>query len=280
MTSARITVQNIPITISSKNADDYICITDMAKAKSSESRAADVIKNWVRSRTTLEFLGTWELLYNPDFKVVEFDHFRMQAGLPTFTLSVGEWIEKTKAIGLYVERGRYGGTYAHKDIAFEFGSAISPAFKLYLIKEYQRLKADEYRPEQIEWNAKRFLTKTNYLIQTDAVKNYILPKTNYTKNTEWLAYADEGDLLNVALFGCTAKQWRDANPELAKTTNIRDYASISELAVLSNLQTHNAELIKQGISKEDRFTTLLTIAQYQTRVLSEAEMIQSKRKGA
>lgn len=193
---------------------------------------------------------------------------------------MGEWIEKTKAIGLYVERGRYGGTYAHKDIAFEFGSAISPAFKLYLIKEYQRLKADENRPEQIEWNAKRFLTKTNYLIQTDAVKNYILPKTNYTKNTEWLAYADEGDLLNVALFGCTAKQWREANPELAKTTNIRDFASISELAVLSNLQTHNAELIKQGISKEERFSTLLAIAKYQTRVLSEAEQIQSKRKGA
>lgn len=213
-------------------------------------------------------------------KVVEFDHFRMQAGLPMFTLSVGEWIEKTNAIGLYVERGRYGGTYAHKDIAFEFGSAISPSFKLYLIKEYQRLKADENRPEQIEWSAKRFLTKTNYLIQTDAIKNYILPQTNYTKNTEWLAYADEGDLLNVALFGCTAKQWREANPELAKTTNIRDYASINELAVLSNLQTHNAELIKQGIRKEERFTTLLTIAQYQTRVLSEAEMIQSKRKGA
>lgn len=280
MTPVHITVQNIPITISSKNADDFICITDMAKAKSSESRAADVIKNWVRSRTTLEFLGTWELLYNPDFKVVEFDHFRMQAGLPMFTLSVGEWIEKTNAIGLYVERGRYGGTYAHKDIAFEFGSAISPSFKLYLIKEYQRLKADENRPEQIEWSAKRFLTKTNYLIQTDAIKNYILPQTNYTKNTEWLAYADEGDLLNVALFGCTAKQWREANPELAKTTNIRDYASINELAVLSNLQTHNAELIKQGIRKEERFTTLLTIAQYQTRVLSEAEMIQSKRNGA
>jgi hypothetical protein len=280
MTPARITVQNIPINISSKNADDFICITDMAKAKSSESRAADVIKNRVRSRTTLEFLGTWKLLYNPDFKVVEFDHFRIQAGLPMFTLNVGEWIEKTNAVGLYVERGRYGGTYAHKDIAFEFGSAISPSFKLYLIKEYQRLKADENRPEQIEWSAKRFLTKTNYLIQTDAIKNYILPQTNYTKNTEWLAYADEGDLLNVALLGCTAKQWREANPELAKTTNIRDYASINELAVLSNLQTHNAELIKQGIRKEERFTTLLTIAQYQTRVLSEAEMIQSKRKGA
>ena len=267
MTPAKITVQNTPITIIAKNSDDYICITDMAKARNDDSRAADIIKNWLRNRTTLEYLGTWELLYNPDFKVVEFDHFRMQAGLPTFTLSVGEWIEKTNAIGLTVERGRYGGTYAHKDIAFEFGSAISPTFKLYLIKEYQRLKEQENDPQQIEWNAKRFLTKTNYFIQTDAVKNYIIPQTNYTK--EGLAYADEADLLNIALFGCTAKQWRDANPELAKNANIRDYATINELAILSNLQTHNAELIKHHISKEQRFTILKEIAQYQTKVLTE-----------
>ncbi|HJK78870.1 MAG TPA: KilA-N domain-containing protein [Methanocorpusculum sp.] len=275
MTPSKITVQNTPITITAKNNDDYICITDMAKARNDDSRAADIIKNWIRNRTTLEYLGTWELLYNPDFKVVEFDHFRMQAGLPTFTLSVGEWIEKTNAIGLVVERGRYGGTYAHKDIAFEFGSAISPTFKLYLIKEYQRLKQQENDPQQLEWNAKRFLTKTNYLIQTDAVKNHIIPQTNYTKTTEWLAYADEADLINVALFGCTAKQWRDANPELAKTTNIRDYATINELAILSNLQTHNAELIKQHISKEQRFTTLKEIARYQTKVLTEAEKIRT-----
>lgn len=275
MTPAKITVQNTSITIIAKNSDDYICITDMAKARNDDSRAADIIKNWLRNRTTLEYLGTWELLCNPDCKVVEFDHFRMQAGLPTFTLSVGEWIEKTNAIGLTVERGRYGGTYAHKDIAFEFGSAISPTFKLYLIKEYQRLKEQENDPQQIEWNAKRFLTKTNYLIQTDAVKNYIIPQTNYTKTTEWLAYADEADLLNVALFGCTAKQWRDANPELAKNANIRDYATINELAILSNLQTHNAELIKHHISKEQRFITLKEIAQYQTTVLTEAEKIRT-----
>ncbi|MCZ0859743.1 KilA-N domain-containing protein [Methanocorpusculum sp. MG] len=275
MTPAKITVQNTPITITAKNNNDYICITDMAKARNDDSRAADIIKNWIRNRATLEFLGTWELLYNPDFKVVEFDHLRMQAGLPTFTLSIGEWIEKTNAIGLTVERGRYGGTYAHKDIAFEFGSAISPTFKLYLIKEYQRLKEQDNDPQQLEWNAKRFLTKTNYLIQTDAVKNYIIPQTNYTKTTEWLAYADEADLINVALFGCTAKQWRDANPELAKTANIRDYATINELAILSNLQTHNAELIKQNISKEQRFTTLTEIARYQTKVLTEAEKIRT-----
>lgn len=156
-------------------------------------------------------------------------------------MSAKEWIEKTNAIGIYVQAGRYGGTYAHKDIAFEFGSAISAVFKLYLLKEYQRLKDDENDRLKIEWNAKRFLSKNN----TDAVKNYVLPQSNYSKNTEWLAYADEADLLNVALFNCTAKSWRDANPELAKN----DYASITELTVLSNLETHNAELIKKEIAK-------------------------------
>ena len=252
---------------------DYISLTDMAKARTDSARAADVIKNWLRARSTLEFLGTWEVLYNPDFKVVEFDHFKSEAGLHTFTLSAKEWIEKTGAIGMYVQAGRYGGTYAHKDIAFEFGSAISPIFKLYLLKEYQRLKEDENDRLKLEWSAKRFLTKNNYLIHTDAVKNYVLPQSNYAKNMEWLAYADEADLLNVALYGCTAKAWRDANPELAKRYNIRDFASICELTVLSNLETHNAELIKSGVSKADRFKALQEIAQYQLRVLLEAEKI-------
>ena len=205
--------------------------------------------------------------------MVEFDHFKSEAGLHTFTLSAKEWIEKTGAIGMYVQAGRYGGTYAHKDIAFEFGSAISPIFKLYLLKEYQRLKEDENDRLKLEWSAKRFLTKNNYLIHTDAVKNYVLPQSNYAKNMEWLAYADEADLLNVALFGCTAKAWRDANPELAKRYNIRDFAFICELTVLSNLETHNAELIKSGVSKADRFKALQEIAQYQLRVLLEAEKI-------
>jgi hypothetical protein len=266
-----ISVQDIDITIASFDIDDYICITDMAKAKDGESRAADIIKNWIRNRATLEFLGTWEMMFNPDFKVVEFDHFKSQAGLPTFTLSSKQWIEKTGAIGLYVQSGRYGGTYAHKDIAFEFGSAISPVFKLYLIKEYQRLKNAENDVKKIEWNAKRFLSKTNYLIHTDAVKKYFLPQSNYTKQTEWIAYADEADLLNVALFGCTAKEWRKANPELAKNSNIRDYASVNELTVLSNLETHNAELIKENRPKADRFKILHEIAKYQIAVLDEAE---------
>lgn len=274
-----ITVQDVEVTIITVNQKDYISLTNMAKARTDATRAADVIKNWLRTRNTLEFLGTWEMMYNPDFKVVEFDHFRSEAGLHTFTLSVKEWIAKTHAIGMYVQAGRYGGTYAHKDIAFEFGSAISPIFKLYLLKEYQRLKDEENDRLKLEWDAKRFLSKSNYLIHTDAVKNYVLPQGNYTKNTEWLAYADEADLLNVALFNCTAKAWREANPELAKSSNIRDFASISELTVLSNLETHNAELIKEGKSKPERFGTLRSIAQYQLRVLSEAERIRELPEG-
>ena len=274
-----ITVQDVEVTIITVDQKDYISLTNMAKARTDAARAADVIKNWLRTRSTLEFLGTWEMMYNPDFKVVEFDHFRSEAGLHTFTLSVKEWIAKTQAIGMYVQAGRYGGTYAHKDIAFEFGSAISPIFKLYLLKEYQRLKDEENGRLKLEWDAKRFLSKSNYLIHTDAVKNYVLPQGNYTKNTEWLAYADEADLLNVALFNCTAKAWREANPDLAKNSNIRDFASISELTVLSNLETHNAELIKEGKSKPERFGTLRGIAQYQLRVLSEAERIRALPEG-
>ena len=268
-----ISVQGIPVTIMDFDQNDYISLTDMAKARTDSVRAADVIKNWLRTRSTLEFLGTWEILYNPAFKVVEFDHFKSEAGLHTFTLSVKEWIENTGAIGMYVQAGRYGGTYAHKDIAFEFGSAISPVFKLYLLKEYQRLKSDENDRLKLEWDAKRFLSRSNYLIHTDAVKNYILPQSNYAQNMEWLAYADEADLLNVALIGCTAKAWREANPELAKQGNIRDYATIAELTVLSNLETHNAELIKNGMEKAERFDALRQIAQYQLHVLDEAERI-------
>ena len=268
-----ITVQDVPVTIMNVDQRDYISLTDMARARTDAGRAADVIKNWLRARSTLEFLGTWEIMYNPNFKVVEFDHFKSEAGLHTFTLSAKEWIEKTNAVGIYVQAGRYGGTYAHKDFAFEFGSAISPVFKLYLLKEYQRLKDAENDRLKLEWSAKRFLSKNNYLIHTDAVKNYVLPQSNYTKNTEWLAYADEADLLNVALFGCTAKAWREANPTLAKNSNIRDYASIAELTVLSNLETHNAELIKSRMEKKERFEALRQIAQYQLRVLAEAEKI-------
>ncbi len=268
-----IVVQNINVTVSEGNFDDYICITDIAKVKVGESRGADVIKNWMRNRATLEFLGTWEQIYNPAFKVVEFDHFKCEAGLHTFVLSVSEWIEKTEAIGLFVKRGKYGGTYAHKDIAFEFASAISPVFKLYLIKEFQRLKEAENDAKKIEWDAKRFLSKNNYFIQTDAVKNYLIPSENYKENLEWLAYAEEADVLNVALFGFTAKAWRDKNPELAKKNNVRDFATINELTVLSNLETHNAQMIREGRNKTERFQILKEIAEYQLNVLNTAEQI-------
>ena len=271
-----ITVQDIPITVSEADIDDYICITDMAVAKSDSSRAADVIKNWLRNRNTLEFLGTWEQIYNSDFKVVEFDHLKAEAGLHTFVLSASEWIDKTNAIGLFVKKGRYGGTYAHKDIAFEFASAISPVFKLYLIKEFQRFKEQENDIKKIEWDAKRFLSKNNYLIQTDAVKNYLIPVCNYREELSWLPYAEEADLLNVALFGFTAKAWREANPELAKNSNVRDYSSINELTVLSNLETHNAQMIREGKSKEERFLALKEIAEYQLRILNEAQNISNK----
>lgn len=277
--TSSILVQDVTVTVMSIDQRDYISLTDMAKARTDAGRAADVIKNWLRARSTLEFLGTWEIMYNPDFKVVEFDHFKSEAGLHTFTLSAKEWIESTHAIGMYVQAGRYGGTYAHKDIAFEFGSAISPIFKLYLLKEYQRLKDEENDRLKLEWDAKRLLSKNNYLIHTDAIKNYVLPQSNHSKSTEWLVYADEADLLNVALFGCTAKEWRDANPVLAAKQNIRDLASIAQLTVLSNLETHNAEMIKQGIDKAERFDRLKQIAEYQLRVLTEAEAIQKLPKG-
>lgn len=268
-----IVVQNINITISDDDFEDYICITDIAKAKVGKSRGADVVKNWIRNRTTLEFLGTWEQIYNPDFKVVEFDHLKIEAGLHTFVLSVSEWIEKTKAIGLFVKRGKYGGTYAHKDIAFEFASAISPVFKLYLIKEFQRLKEAERNVQKNEWDAKRFLSKNNYVIHTDAVKKYLIPTGNYKENLEWLTYAEEADILNVALFGFTAKAWRSENPELAKNYNVRDFASISELTVLSNLETHNAQMIREGKSREKRFNILKEIAEYQLEILSTPDKI-------
>ena len=214
----------------------------MASAKDGDGRAADVIKNWIRTRYTIEFLGTWEIIHNPNFKVVEFDHFRMSAGLPSFVLSASEWMEKTNAIGIIVKKGRYGGTYAHKDIAFEFGSAISVPFKLYLIEEFQRLKEEEQK--QLGWSAKRELSKINYRIHTDAIKHNLIP-AEITKAQASIIYANDADVLNVAMFGMTAKQWRDANPDLKG--NIRDYASINELICLSNMENLNAVFIEQSV---------------------------------
>lgn len=273
-----ITVQNIKIAITSINNEDYISLTDMVKAKDDDSRAADIIKNWLRNRGTLEFLGTWESIYNPDFKVVEFDHFRKEAGLPTFTMSVSNWVESTNAIGIISKQGKYGGTYAHKDIAFEFGSAISPVFKLYIIKEYQRLKEIESNSYGLEWNVRRILSKANYQIHTDAVKNYIIPNLSYSQKKEWV-YAEEADLLNIVLFGFTAKQWREANPErVLKGENIRDIASINELAILTNLESLNATLIKNKLNKKERFRILLDMVKEQRQTLDKIDYIKSIKK--
>ena len=261
---AKITVQNTEITVLSYNDKDYISLTDMANGKQSESRAADIIKNWIRTRYTIEFLGTWEMIHNPKFKVVEFDHFRMQAGLPNFVLSVSEWIEKTGAIGIIVKKGKYGGTYAFRDIAFEFGSAISVTFKLYLIEEFQRLKEEEQK--QIGWSAKRELSKINYRIHTDAIKRNIIPE-EVTPHQASIIYANEADVLNVAMFGMTAKQWRDANSD--KKGNIRDYATINELICLSNMENLNAVFIDQGLPQGERLIKLNQIAIQQMKVLED-----------
>lgn len=263
---AKIFVQDTEITILNEGTGDYISLTDMAGARHDESRAADVIKNWIRNRSTLEFLGTWEIIHNPNFNVVEFDHFRMQAGLPSFVLSASEWIEKTNAIGIISKRGRYGGTYAHRDIAFEFGSAISMPFKLYLIEEFQRLKEEEQK--LIGWSAKRELSKINYRIHTDAIKQNIVPDEidAYHKS---LIYAEEADVLNVAMFGMTAKEWRDANSD--KKGNIRDYATINELICLSNMENLNAVFINDGMPQPERLIKLNQIAIQQMRVLEESE---------
>ena len=259
---AKITVQNTEVTVITHNNLDYISLTDMAGGKQNNSRAADVIKNWIRTRYTIEFLGTWEIIHNPLFKVVEFDHFRMRAGLPNFTLSVSEWIEKTNAIGIIAKRGRYGGTYAYKDIAFEFGTAISVTFKLYLIEEFQRLKAEEQKT--LGWTARRELSKINYRIHTDAIKHHLIPEKITVEQSNYI-YAEEADILNVAMFGMTAKQWRESNPDLQG--NIRDYATIDELICLSNLENINALLIQEGQSQGERLIKLNQIAIQQMLIL-------------
>lgn len=263
---AKIIVQNTQINVLNFKEQDYISLTDMASAKEGDSRAADVIKNWIRSRYTIEFLGTWEIIHNPNFKVVKFDHFRKSAGLPSFVLSASEWIEQTNAIGIIVKKGRYGGTYAHKDIAFEFGSAISVPFKLYLIEEFQRLKTEEQ--QQLGWSAKRELSKINYRIHTDAIKQNLIPQ-EVTSVQASIIYANEADVLNVAMFGMTAKQWQEANPELKG--NIRDYATINELIYLSNMENLNAVFIEQSMTQRERLVKLNQIAIHQMNILGNGD---------
>ncbi|MBR5843536.1 MAG: KilA-N domain-containing protein [Bacteroidaceae bacterium] len=260
---AKITVQNTKVTVISANENDYISLTDIAKHKSEDPTA--VIGNWMRNRNTIEYLGIWESLYNPQFNHLEFEGFKREAGLNAFTLSPQKWINATNAIGIISKSGRYGGTYAHKDIAFKFASWISVEFELYIVKEFQRLKQEEQK--LIGWTAKRELSKINYLIHTDAIKQNLIP-TEITTLQASIIYANEADVLNVAMFGMTAKQWREANPELKG--NIRDYATINELICLSNMESLNAVFIDEGFSQRERLIKLNQIAIQQMKVLEDS----------
>ncbi len=257
-----INVQGTAITILTQREDDYICLTDMANKFGGD----DLIYNWMRNRNTVEFLGIWEQIHNPDFKGVEFDTFKKEAGLNSFRLTPKKWVEATNAIGIQSRAGRYGGgTYAHKDLAFEFGSWLSPEFKMYMIKEFQRLKEEENRRLSLEWNLNRTLSKVNYRIHTDAIKANIIP-ANITKEQEQFIYANEADVLNVAMFGITAQQWRKANP--GKEGNVRDYSTIEQLLVLANLESMNAEFIRMGLPQGERLCKLNAIAIQQLKSLS------------
>ena len=275
-TSKKITVQSTEISVLiGKNDNDYISLTDMVKANDEE----DLIRNWMRNKNTLEYLGVWESLNNPNFKGVEFDTFMKEAGLNRFNMTPRKWIEATNAIGIVSKAGRNGGTYAHKDIAFNFGMWISPTFQLYIVKEYQRLKEQESDPLSLEWNAKRILSKTNYTLHTDAIKNVIIPKMDIEAIKHGIIYATEADMLNIILFGCKAKEWAQVNPNLAsKGINLRETASINQLVVLSNMESANSEMIKQGVSRKQRFEILHKMAKEQLKVLDTNNIEQKFRK--
>jgi hypothetical protein len=264
MKKTKINVQGAAIAVQQRDGEDYISLTDIAKHKNSD-HPDDLIRNWLRNRETLEFLGVWERLNNPLFNPVEFDGIRLRAGLNSFTLTPKQWLEATGAIGIDSRAGRYGGTFAHRDIAFEFASWVSVEFRLYLIKEFQRLKEDESRRLSLEWNLNRTLSKLNYRIHTDAIKEHIIPSAVTPAQINY-AYASEADLLNVALFAHTAKQWRDANP--GREGNVRDYASIEQLLVLANIEGMNAEFIRMGLSPAERLQRLNQIAISQLKTLT------------
>ena len=256
MKNKNLVVQNVSINIKKIKQLDYISLTDIARSKNTDE-PKDVVKNWLRNKNTIGFLGLWEQINNKDFKGVEFDAFKKESGLNSFTLSPSKWCEKTNAIGIITKSGRYGGTYAHKDIAFEFASWISAEFKLFLIKEFQRLKEEEIEIKSLEWDLTRSLTKINYKIHTDAIKEYIVPSV-VNKEKIGVVYANEADILNVALFGMTAKEFRDKNPD--QKGNLRDFSSVEQLIVLSNLESINSLLITQKISQQERLIQLNKIA--------------------
>ena len=267
-------VNGIEIAMTKVNSNDFISLTDMIKAKDGDF----FISDWLRNRNTLEYLAAWESLNNPNFNYGEFAIIKDRSGLNNFKISVKDWVARTNAIGITAKSGRYGGTYAHTDIAFNFGMWISPLFQLYIVREYQRLKEIESNQYNLEWNVKRLLSKANYKIHTDAIDQYAIPKLTFSQRKEWV-YADEADLLNIIMFGCTAKQWRDANPQRAlKGENLRDIASINDLAVLSNLESLNATLLKNGLSRKDRARILIETAKEQKKVLDSLDVIKSLKK--
>lgn len=263
-TKATIEVQGAVVTIVPHDGQDFISLTDIAKYKNPD-HPDDVVRNWLRNRSTVEFLGIWERLNNTDFNPVEFDGIRMQTGINSFVLTPKQWVEKTGAVGIRSSAGRYGGTYAHKDIAFEFASWVSVEFRLYLIKEFQRLKEDESQRLSLAWNLNRELSKINYRIHTDAIKEHLVPP-EVTPAQAAITYANEADLLNVAMFGLTAREWRQANPEL--DGNMRDHATIEQLLVLANMESLNAEFIHMGLSQGERLMKLNTIAIRQMKTLT------------
>ena len=269
--SKKISVQGLDIILFQNNNEDFISLTDIARHKDAE-HTDDIVKNWMRNRNTIELLGFWETIYNPKFKPVEFDGFRKQAGLNSFVMTPKRWIEATNAIGIVSKSGRYGGTFAHKDIALEFASWISIEFKLYIIKEFQRLKDEENNRLKLEWNLQRTISKINYQIHTDAIKENLIPK-EITKQQASFVYANEADLLNVALFGTTAREWREKNSE--KDGNIRDYATLEQLVVLSNMESINALLIQQGLSQSQRLIYLNKTAITQMKSLLENKTIKN-----
>ena len=267
-------VKGIDIAVAKVNEKDFISLTDMIKAKDGDF----FISDWLRNRNTLEYLAAWESLNNPNFNYGEFATIKDKSGLNNFKISVKDWVERTNAIGITAKAGRYGGTYAHTDIAFNFGMWISPMFQLYIVKEYQRLKEIESNQYNLEWNVKRLLSKANYRISTDAIDKYMIPKLSFSQRKEWI-YSDEADLLNIVMFGCTAKQWREANPERAlKGENLRDVASINDLAILSNLESLNATLVKNGLSKKERAKILIETAKEQKKILDGVDFIKSIKK--
>ncbi|MDF2853386.1 MAG: DNA-binding protein [Sphingobacterium multivorum] len=265
----KINVQGVDILLYQEHQNDFISLTDIARHKDS-AHIDSIIQNWMRNRNTIELLGFWESIYNPNFKPLEFEGFRKQAGLNSFVMTPKRWIENTNAIGIVSKAGRYGGTFAHKDIALEFASWISIEFKLYIIKEFQRLKDDENNRLKLNWDLHRTLAKVNYQIHTDAIKENLIP-AEITKQQANSVYASEADILNVALFGMTAKQWRDTNPD--KKGNIRDYAIIEQLVVLSNMESINALLIQQGLPQNERLIQLNKVAVTQMKSLVENKAV-------